>query len=105
MADVVDEFEVKTSNRDEGLFFSSMSFAYKCTVGLGYFIAGILLEVISFPKQVAVENIPKEVISKLGIIGGPVLMSIYLVAILFLIAYPINKKRYNEIRIALENKK
>jgi GPH family glycoside/pentoside/hexuronide:cation symporter len=105
MADVVDEFELKTNNRNEGLFFSSMSFAYKCTVGLGYFIAGVLLEIIAFPKQVGVEDVPIKTIEGLGFIGGPVLMSIYLLAIIFLIAYPINKKRYNEIRVALENKK
>ena len=105
MADVVDEFELKTNNRNEGLFFSSMSFAYKCTVGLGYFIAGVLLEIIAFPKQVGVEDVPIKTIEGLGFIGGPVLMSIYLMAIIFLIAYPINKKRYNEIRVALENKK
>jgi GPH family glycoside/pentoside/hexuronide:cation symporter len=105
MADVVDEFELKTNNRNEGLFFSSMSFAYKCTVGLGYFIAGVLLEIIAFPKQVGIEDIPTKAIEGLGFIGGPVLMSTYLLAIIFLIAYPINKKRYNEIRVALENKK
>ena len=105
MADVVDEFELKTNNRNEGLFFSSMSFAYKCTVGLGYFIAGVLLEIIAFPKQVGIEDVPIKTIEGLGFIGGPVLMSIYLMAIIFLIAYPINKKRYNEIRVALENKK
>ena len=44
-------------------------------------------------------------IEGLGFIGGPVLMSTYLIAIIFLIAYPINKKRYNEIRVALKNKK
>jgi Na+/melibiose symporter-like transporter len=105
MADVVDEFELKTNKRDEGLFFSSMSFAYKCTVGLGYFVAGILLKIIAFPKQLNAEDIPKEAIEGLGIIGGPVLMSIYLLAIVFLAAYPINKKRHHEIRVALENKK
>jgi GPH family glycoside/pentoside/hexuronide:cation symporter len=105
MADVVDEFELKTNNRNEGLFFSSMSFAYKCTVGLGYFIAGVLLEIIAFPKQVGIEDIPTKAIEGLGFIGGPVLMSTYLLAIIFLITYPINKKRYNEIRVALENKK
>jgi len=105
MADVVDEFELKTNNRNEGLFFSSMSFAYKCTVGLGYFIAGVLLEIIAFPKQVGVEDVPIKAIEGLGFIGGPVLMSTYLIAIIFLIAYPINKKRYNEIRVALKNKK
>jgi len=36
MADIVDEYEMIAGQRDEGLFFSTMSFAYKCTVGLGY---------------------------------------------------------------------
>ena len=105
MADVVDEFELKTEKREEGMFFSSMSFAYKCTVGLGYFVAGILLEIIAFPKQVSVIDVSEEALEGLGFIGGPVLMSIYLLAIVFLIAYPINRKRYNEIRVALENNK
>ena len=105
MADVVDEFELKTEKREEGMFFSSMSFAYKCTVGLGYFIAGILLEIIAFPKQVSVADVSEEALEGLGFIGGPVLMSIYLLAIVFLVAYPINRKRYNEIRLGLLNKK
>ena len=105
MADVVDEFELKTEKREEGMFFSSMSFAYKCTVGLGYFIAGVLLEIIAFPKQVSVAEVSEEALEGLGFIGGPVLMSIYLLAIVFLVAYPINRKRYNEIRVGLENNK
>ena len=77
MADVVDEYESITNQRHEGLFFSTMSLAYKLTVGLGYFFAGILLKLISFPTQTEIENIPSEIISKLGLIGGPLLMIIY----------------------------
>ncbi len=51
MADVVDEYESITNQRHEGLFFSTMSFAFKLTVGLGYVIAGIVLKLISFPTQ------------------------------------------------------
>ena len=36
MADIVDEYEVKSGKRNEGIFFSTLSFAYKCTVGIGY---------------------------------------------------------------------
>lgn len=105
MADVVDEFEMISQKRDEGLFFSSMSFAHKCTAGFGYFVAGILLEIISFPKQVVgVSEVPLKAITGLGFIGGPVLMGIYLVAIVFLLKYPINKERHDEIRLSLSLK-
>ena len=98
MADVVDEYETITNQRHEGLFFSTMSFAYKLTVGLGYLFAGILLKLISFPTQTEIENIPSEIISKLGFIGGPLLMIFYFLSIFFILKYPINKQRYLEIR-------
>ena len=52
MADVVDEYELKSGKRNEGIFFSTLSFAYKCTVGIGYLGGGFLLKIISFPTQV-----------------------------------------------------
>ena len=98
MADVVDEYESISKQRHEGLFFSTMSFAYKLTVGFGYFFAGILLKLISFPTQTDIQNIPVEAISKLGIIGGPVLMMIYFLSILFILKYPLTRKQFEEIR-------
>jgi GPH family glycoside/pentoside/hexuronide:cation symporter len=54
MADVADSYELKTGQSHEGLFFSSLSFAYKCSVGLGSFFAGYLLKIIAFPSQTAI---------------------------------------------------
>lgn len=102
MADVVDEFELQSNNRQEGLFFSTMSFAHKMTTGIGSFIAGILLAYIAFPKQTDIADVPPEAIYKLGVIGGPVLFVFYIVAIGLLLAYPITKKRYTEIRAGLD---
>lgn len=105
MADVVDEFELKTTHRQEGLFFSTMSFAHKMTTGIGSFIAGLLLTYIAFPKQTDVADVPPEAIYKLGLIGGPLLLVFYVAAIGFLFAYPITKARYNEIRAGLDARK
>ena len=104
MADVVDQYESITKQRHEGLFFSTMSFAYKLTVGFGYFFAGILLKLISFPTQTDINDIPTETIYKLGIIGGPVLMTIYFVSILFILKYPITKDVFKEIRKIIQSK-
>ena len=101
MADVVDEYELYSGERQEGLFFSSLSFAYKCTVGLGYLLAGILLNWIAFPKQTMVAEVPAEAIRGLGIVGGPLTFILYFLGIFFILSYPITKERYAEIRKAL----
>lgn len=98
LADVIDDFDAKTGLREEGLFFSAMSFAYKCTVGLGTFFAGILLNIIDFPTQVEISSIEPDTIANLGWIGGPVLLIVYISAIVFLLFYPIDKNRYHIIR-------
>ena len=102
MADVVDAFQLRTQKREEGLFFSSMSFAYKCTVGLGYLLAGILLKLIAFPTQVSVDAVPEEAINGLGLVGGPLVFIFYLFSLLFISFYPISKKRYESIRAQLD---
>lgn len=103
MADVVDEYELQTQNREEGLFFSTMSFAYKMTVGFGYFFAGLLLNWIQFPKQAAISDIPAEAIQGLGWVGGPILLISYLASIGFIAFYPITAERYHSIRKALDD--
>lgn len=102
MADVIDEYEMRYKKRQEGLFFAAMSFAFKCTTGLGQFIAGILLSWIAFPKQAKLGEIPQEAIDGLGMVGGPILLTFYLSSIFFILYYPINKAKYTEIRNVLE---
>ena len=104
IADVVDEFELKTGNRQEGLFFSTMSFAHKMTTGVGTFIAGLLLAWIEFPKQTNVEDVPQSAIDGLGLVGGPIVFSLFVLSVFFIISYPITKERYLEIRAALDKR-
>jgi len=105
MADVVDEFELKTGNRQEGLFFSAMSFAHKMTTGVGTFVAGLLLAWIEFPKQTSVENVPQSAIDGLGLVGGPIVLSFFILSVFFILSYPITKARFQEIRAELDKKK
>ncbi len=102
MADVVDEFDLKTGNRQEGLFFSTMSFAHKMTTGVGTFVAGLLLAWIEFPKQTNVEDVPQSAIDGLGLVGGPIVLSFFVLSIFFIISYPITKARFLEIRAGLD---
>jgi Na+/melibiose symporter-like transporter len=104
MADVVDEFELKSGNRQEGLFFSMLSFAYKTTTGIGTFIAGLLLAWIEFPKQTDVADVAQSAIDGLGVVGGPITLSIFILSVFFILPYPITKHRHQQIRFELNRK-
>jgi Na+/melibiose symporter-like transporter len=102
LADVADEHELNTGKRAEGVIFSVRSFARKATQGVGGLIAGFGLEWIGFPETAEVGNVAPETIDGLLILNGPVYLAIYLVGILFMALYRIDKTRHAEILKELE---
>lgn len=74
LADVVDEQELKTGRRQEGVFFAAVSFAGKATSGLGGLVAGVGLDMINWPKGDAIQtaaDVDPEIIARLGLLFGP----------------------------------
>jgi GPH family glycoside/pentoside/hexuronide:cation symporter len=74
MADATDEHELRFGTRREGLYFSGLTFGGKCAIGLGSFVAGIALDLIGFPRDLAAhpeQVIPEATVRELGIIYGP----------------------------------
>ena len=71
MADVVEDAEVKTGRRSEGVFFAGSFFVQKCTSGLGIFIVGIILDAVSFPTGARPGAVPGAVLDDLtGLFAG-----------------------------------
>jgi len=95
LADIVEHSEVTTGRREEGLFFAARTFAAKATSGVGAFIAGIALDLISFPKGAAPGEVPPEVIWNLGFIYGPSLMIFYMMALGSISFYKITRDGHN----------
>ncbi len=91
VADVVEESELETGRRSEGVFFAARSFIQKAVHGIGTLTATAVLSVIGFPKQATVGEVPDEVIRNLGLVYVPLLMGVYMVALGFLTAYRINR--------------
>ena len=50
VADVVDEHELETHQRQEGIFFAAVSFSAKAATGMGNIIAGFGLDIINWPR-------------------------------------------------------
>ena len=109
LADTADEHEWLFGVRREGLFFSGLTLAYKAASGLGGLIAGVALDLIHFPTDLASRapgfTIPADVLSKLALISGPLPAVFAALSPLFLIGYHLTRKRHARIIADLEQRK
>lgn len=76
IADLVEESEVKTKRRSEGVFFAAITFSAKATQGLGIFAASLVLAFVNFPEGSKPGEVPDGTVLEFG--------KTYLVAILAL---------------------
>ena len=96
LADTVEDAEVKTGRRSEGLLMSAQNLFRKAISGLGIFIATGVLTLIDFPEKAERANVPPEVLRRLGEAYIPTILGLYGAAILCLLAYNIGRKRHEE---------
>ena len=98
LADVTDEHELTTGRRQEGVFFAARAFFGKLTTGLGHLLAGVAMDLISFPTGAKAGEIDPEVVFQFGIVAGPLTLLPGLISIIFYKRYKIDKARHDEIR-------
>jgi len=98
IADVVDENEVLTGKRQEGVFFSALSFSGKAVSALGTMIGGAILSYVDFPVGATVDNVPAETIFNMGMINGPILHLFYFVPLIIYTRYGLTRVRHAEVR-------
>lgn len=101
LADLVDENDLVTGRRQEGMFASAISFTAKATSGLGGFLAGVALDLIAFPRGDLPGTVPEAQVFRLGLVVGPGLFTLYLATLFFLSRYELTRQRYAEILTAL----
>jgi Na+/melibiose symporter-like transporter len=101
MADIADEHELHFGRRQEGIFFGALAFAGKSASGLGHGIAGLGIDAIGFPLQAAPGQVSHEVLVRLGILYGPGILLLAIIAFFFLMQYRIDRARHVEILAAL----
>ena len=95
VADVVEESELATGRRSEGVFFAARSFAQKAVHGIGTFSATIILTQIDFPANAKPGEVGPEILQNLGLVYVPVLMLLYLAAFGFLTGYRISRESHS----------
>jgi glycoside/pentoside/hexuronide:cation symporter, GPH family len=97
LADLVDEHELHTGKRKEGIFLSALAFIGQATSGLGGLFAGVALDLISFPKGAAAGTVPAGTLFKLGLVIGPGMMVLHLLSLIFVSRYRITREYHQQV--------
>lgn len=105
LVDVADQHELNTGERSEGVIFSVRSFGIKATSGVGGLLGGFGLEYIGFPENAEVGGMAEETLSGLLFLNGPLYLIIYLVAVVCMTMYKIDKQTHENILAELESKR
>lgn len=91
LADVIEENEVRTGQREEGVFFAASLFVRKCVTGLGVFASAALLTVAGFPAHANPGTIPGETLSRMGQIYVAVIVVLNILSVACVILFRINR--------------
>ncbi|MCR9262006.1 MAG: MFS transporter [Pseudomonadaceae bacterium] len=108
VADIVDEQELVTGKRQEGMFFAAVSFSNKVTTGLGSAVAGLALTVIAWPtgpEITTAADVAPETLIWLGLVFGPIVSGFALVSAYCYSKYNLDRKRHAEIVSELERRR
>jgi len=96
VADVIEDAEVKTGRRSEGLLLSAVNLFKKVVSGVGVFIAGTMLTFINFPENARRGQVDPEVIQHLGLVYIPTVGLLYGLGIVCLFAFNIDKTKHED---------
>ena len=94
IADLVEEAEIKTQRRTEGVFFASVTFVRKVTQGIGAAVAGVLLTISQFPVGATPDQVPESVLTTFGWLYVPVIFGLWMIMIACLSLYSVDRKKH-----------
>ena len=105
LADIVDEQELATGRRQEGVIFAVAFFSAKFISGFSYLIAGPFLDLIGLEAGARPDEVSGTVIWGLGLIMGPGLAIITLLPMWMSFKVTLNHASQVEVRQALSRRK
>jgi len=97
ITDVVEDNEMRTGRRSEGLISAALSFVNKATSGLGLLAGSILIDFVHLPVMVpaaVVDKIAPHAARDLAIIYMPLQVTLWFIAISLISGYRIDRKTH-----------
>ena len=106
IADLVDDQELKTGQRQEGVFAAGVAFSTKAVGSLGVIVGGFLLEFfIQFPAGQGQTEISEDVLFRLAITDAIVVNSLLLIPTFLISKYTLTRSNFAAVQAALEERR
>jgi Na+/melibiose symporter-like transporter len=96
VTDIVEDSQLATGRRSEGLFLATTTFVSKCATGLGLLVSGTLIDLIHFPEHATPGAVDPAILRNLVLAYTPVTILLYLLMLAFLSTYRIDRARHEE---------
>ena len=99
--DLVEDIQLETGRREEGILFSARSFADKAISGFGLTIAGVILSVIAFPSSTEIREIydgtvPGEILANLALWYIPICIVAFGSALVMVRGYSLSRSEHEK---------
>jgi Na+/melibiose symporter-like transporter len=102
VADLMDEQELETGKRQEGVFSAALSFSAKATTSVGIVIGGLILDfVVELEKQAPVGSVDGDTLFRLAFSDGVVVPLLFFIPIYMISRMTMTRARLAEVQSAL----
>jgi glycoside/pentoside/hexuronide:cation symporter, GPH family len=98
IADVTDEHELRTRNRQEGLLFAALAFLTKASSGLGVLVAGVIVKLSGFSPAAQGGGADEASIARLGLGSAVVGVALGLITFALVRRYELGPEKHREIQ-------
>ncbi|MBO6557990.1 MAG: MFS transporter [Pseudomonadales bacterium] len=102
LADILDDHELRTGLRQEGMFNAAISFSGKAVSSIGIVLGGLIITAIQFPTNLPPGEVPVETVLRLGLVVGIMIPLLYLIPISLIHRYRITREVHADIQRQLE---
>tara|TARA_B100000686_G_scaffold90483_1_gene97096 strand:- start:983 stop:2434 length:1452 start_codon:yes stop_codon:yes gene_type:complete len=94
--DLVEEIQLDTGRREEGVLFSARSFADKAISGFGLTLTGFILSAIQFPTQVNPGEVPEATLDLLALWYIPITVISFCFALFLVKGYGLSRTEHEK---------
>lgn len=95
-ADLVEQAELRTARRSEGVLTGVSTFVRKIVSGLGVLGAGLLLSFAQFPPGAKPGEVPAAAVNMLGALYVPVILSLWMAMVAAIAWYRVDRASHEE---------
>ena len=106
IGDIIDENELVTGLREEGLFYSARAIFGKGSYSVATLFAGVMLDFyVRLPEAAIPGELEQDILTRLAITAGPVMGASAFVSLAVYTLYKLNRSRHAEILAEIEARK